>query len=67
MCYIERKKNLKNLDCDCGIPTYGPPCITVYLVRIWTNKNADEKAHTFLRRSKNVKKMDESGRKADTV
>ena len=28
---------------------------TVYLVRIWTNKNADEKAHTFSR-SKNVKK-----------
>ena len=30
--------------------------ITVYLVRIWTNKNADEKAHAFSRRSKNVKK-----------
>ena len=30
--------------------------ITVYLVRIWTYKNADEKAHTFSRRSKNVKK-----------
>ena len=29
---------------------------TVYLVRIWTYKNADEKAHTFSRRSKNVKK-----------
>ena len=25
-------------------------------MRIWTYKNADEKAHTFLRRSKNVKK-----------
>ena len=30
--------------------------ITVYLVRIWIHKNADEKAHTFSRRSKNVKK-----------
>ena len=30
--------------------------ITVYLVRIWTYKNADEKAHTLSRRSKNVKK-----------
>ena len=29
--------------------------VTVYLVRIWTYKNADEKAHTFSRRSKNVK------------
>ena len=29
--------------------------ITVYLVRIWTYKNADAKAHTFSR-SKNVKK-----------
>ena len=29
--------------------------IIVYLVRIWTYKNADEKAHTFSRRSKNVK------------
>ena len=25
-------------------------------MRIWTYKNADEKAHTFSRRSKNVKK-----------
>ena len=33
---------------------------TVYLVRIWTYKNADKKAHTFSRRSKNVKK---NGRK----
>ena len=32
------------------------PYITVYFVRIWTYKNADEKAHTFSRRSKNVKK-----------
>ena len=30
--------------------------MTVYLVRIWTNKNANKKAHTFSRRSKNVKK-----------
>ena len=29
--------------------------MTVWLVRIWTYKNADEKAHTFSR-SKNVKK-----------
>ena len=41
--------------------------ITVYLVRIWTYKNADEKAHTFSRRSKNVKKTDENVRKTDTV
>ena len=34
--------------------------VTVWLVRIWTYKNADEKAHTFSRRSKN-------GRKTDTV
>ena len=33
---------------------------TFYLVQIWTYKNADEKAHTFSRRSKN-------GRKTDTV
>ena len=26
--------------------------ISVYLVQIWTYKNADEKAHTFLMRSK---------------
>ena len=30
--------------------------ITVYLVRIWTYKNANEKAHTFSRRSKIAKK-----------
>ena len=29
--------------------------VTVWLVRIWTYKNADEKSHTFSRRSKNVK------------
>ena len=29
---------------------------TVWLVRIWTHKNADEKGHTFSKRSKNVKK-----------
>ena len=36
---------------------------TVYLVQIWTYKNADEKAHTFWRRSKNVKKTDKNGQK----
>ena len=30
--------------------------VTVWLVRIWTHKNADEKAHTLSRRRKNVKK-----------
>ena len=30
--------------------------ITVYLVRIWTYKNADEKAPTLSRRSKHIKK-----------
>ena len=30
--------------------------VTVYVVQIWTYKNADEKAHTLSRRSKNVKK-----------
>ena len=40
---------------------------TVFLVQIWTYKNAEEKAHTFLRRSKNVKKTHEKGRKTDTV
>ena len=30
--------------------------VTVWLVRIWTHKNADEKAHTLSWRSKNVKK-----------
>ena len=34
--------------------------VTVWLVRIWTYKNADEKGHTCSRRSKN-------GRKTDTV
>ena len=32
------------------------PYVTVYLVRIWTYKNADEKAQAFSRRSKNAKK-----------
>ena len=41
--------------------------VTVWSVRIWTHKNADEKAHTLSRRSKNVKKTDENGRKTDTV
>ena len=30
--------------------------VTIYLVRIWTYENADEKAPTFSRRSKNVTK-----------
>ena len=30
--------------------------VTVWLVRIWTHKNADKKAHTLSWRSKNVKK-----------
>ena len=38
-------------------------CVTVYLVRIWTYKNADEKAHTFSRRSKNVKKRTKTDKK----
>ena len=37
--------------------------ITVYLARIWTYKNADEKAHTFSRRSKNVKKRTKTYKK----
>ena len=37
--------------------------VAVYLVRIWTYENADEKAHTFSRRSKNLKKRT----KTDTV
>ena len=35
--------------------------VTVWLVRIWTYKNADEKAHTFWKRSKNVKKRTKNG------
>ena len=35
-------------------------CLTVWLVRIWTYKNADEKAHTFSR-SKTVKKRTKNG------
>ena len=34
---------------------------TVYLVRIWTYKHADEKAYIFSRRSKNVKKRTKNG------
>ena len=30
--------------------------VTVHLVRIWTYKNADEKAHTFSKRNKHIKK-----------
>ena len=41
--------------------------VTLYLMRIWTYKNADEKAHTFLRRSKNVQKSDKNVQKKDTV
>ena len=37
--------------------------VTVWLVRIWTYKNADEKAHTFSRRSKNVKKRTKTDEK----
>ena len=40
---------------------------TVYLVRKWTYKNANEKAHTFSPRSKNVKKKNKRGRKTDTA
>ena len=36
---------------------------TVYLVGIWTYKNADEKAHTFSSRSKNVKKRTKTNEK----
>ena len=32
--------------------------VTVHLVRIWTYKNADEKAHTFSKRNKHKKKKD---------
>ena len=35
--------------------------ITIYFVRIWTYKNADEKAHTFLWRSKNGQKSTKNG------
>ena len=41
--------------------------VTVCLVQIWTYKNADEKAHTFSRRSKKHKKTGENRRKTDTV
>ena len=37
--------------------------VTVWLVRIWTYKNADETAHTFSRRSKNVKKRTKTDEK----
>ena len=37
--------------------------ITVYLEQIWTYKNADEKVHTFSRRSKNVKKRTKTDEK----
>ena len=35
--------------------------VTDWLVWIWTYKNADEKAHTFSRRSKNVQKLTKNG------
>ena len=37
----------------------------IYLVRIWTYKNADKKTLTFSRRSKHVKKTNKNGRKTD--
>ena len=37
--------------------------MTVWLVWIWTHKNADEKVHTFLWRSKNVKKRTKADEK----
>ena len=35
--------------------------MTVWLVRIWTYKNAVEKGHTFSRRSTNVQKRTKNG------
>ena len=35
--------------------------MTVHLVRIWTYKNADEKEHTFSRKSKNGQKRTKNG------
>ena len=35
----------------------------VYLVQIWTNKNAYKKAHTFSRRCKNAKKRTKTDQK----
>ena len=40
---------------------------TIYLVRIWTHKNADEKAHYFLKQKQKRKKTDENERKTDTM
>ena len=37
--------------------------MTVWLMRVWTYKNADEKLHTFSRRSKNVKKRTKTDEK----
>ena len=37
--------------------------VTVYLVRIWSNKNADKNANTFSRKSKNVKKRTKTDEK----
>ena len=41
--------------------------ITVCLVRIWTYKNADEKAHTFFVDKQKRKKTGKNGPKTDTV
>ena len=41
--------------------------VTIHLVRIWTYKNANEKAYTFSRRSKNVKKNGQKRMNMDTV
>ena len=35
--------------------------VTVWLVRIWIYKNADEKAHTFSRRGKKRRKRTKNG------
>ena len=35
--------------------------VTVWLVRTWTHKHEDEKAHTLSRRNKNVKKRTKNG------
>ena len=38
-------------------------CVTVWLVRIWAYKNADEKGRTCSQRSKNVKKWTKTDKK----
>ena len=37
--------------------------VTVWLLRIWTHENTDEKAHTLSKRSKNVKKRTKTYKK----